>query len=257
MSTFFQIAAGDFPPGYTVSRGGRLRAPPRAWRGRITRNYPPKNGVSLQQLDRIAPAFQGEDQPAEKWDQHGRPAESDTTGNPESHECTVCLEDIEGSEMKRMLPCQHLYHSHCIESWAVKNNACPNCRRKIFDADAEQSSQSPTGSVNTSTSPQGTAMANSTGGRPVRSTANGSFVTARLDTISMQANSRFWISPRARDNMPVLGNCGTDHSSPSLGSLRMTFATAREPLCSPARTRPSPKIFSGAQTECATGASEP
>lgn len=233
-----------------------MRPPPRAWRGRINRNQPSRNGVSLQQMDRIAPAFQGECQSAEKQDQDGLLVGSDPSSLPDSQECTICLEDMGASERKRMLPCQHLYHSHCIESWAVKNNACPNCRNKIFDADAEKSSPSSTGSMNAPASPQDRALPdNSNGtGRPERATANSSFVTAWLDTTSTQANSRFWVSPRARNTEPASEACGVDPGSSSLSSVGITFATAREHICSPSRTRPSPESFFEAEAEAVTEA---
>lgn len=255
LSAFSQIAAGDFPPGYTVTRGGRLRPPPRTWRGRMTVNNSPRDGVSLQQMDRVAPAFQGECQSAEGHYEEEVLIESKTSRNLESHECTICLEEMKILERKRKLPCKHFYHAHCIESWAVKNNACPNCRSKIFDAGAGESPQSPTESVGIPSFPQGRTLTDNSSGRAAQAMANASFVTARLDTTNTQANSRFWISPRARDNVPVPDTHTADPAPSSFGSLGMTFATAREFVSSPSRPRSSPKMFSVAETENETAAS--
>lgn len=225
-----------------------MRPPPNTWRGRMSGNRVRENiGVSLQQLDRIAPAFQGERPTTGKVERNEPTTESDCASALEAQECTICLDDLGESEMKRILPCQHSYHSHCIESWAVKNNACPNCRNKILDENAEQPSTSPSQSASTATSPGGDSTSSSNGGL-IRPPANVSFVTARLDTSSSQANGRFWVSPRAGDNALVPGLCVADADSTSIGSLGMTFATARD-LCSPTRARPSPKLISEVETE--------
>ncbi|KAK1864916.1 hypothetical protein I4F81_007452 [Pyropia yezoensis] len=39
--------------------------------------------------------------------------------------CAVCLFEPEDGESVRRLPCSHLYHAHCIEAWAARNNRCP------------------------------------------------------------------------------------------------------------------------------------
>eukprot|EP00933_Yihiella_yeosuensis_P076960 TRINITY_DN86991_c0_g1_i1.p1 TRINITY_DN86991_c0_g1~~TRINITY_DN86991_c0_g1_i1.p1 ORF type:complete len:279 (-),score=71.67 TRINITY_DN86991_c0_g1_i1:102-863(-) len=42
--------------------------------------------------------------------------------------CVVCQEAlIVGSKAKSM-PCNHLFHDECLESWVQKNNSCPTCR---------------------------------------------------------------------------------------------------------------------------------
>ncbi|GAB0491027.1 hypothetical protein MMPV_002270 [Pyropia vietnamensis] len=45
--------------------------------------------------------------------------------------CAVCLFEPEDGESVRRLPCSHLYHAHCIEAWAGRNNRCPVCNAAI------------------------------------------------------------------------------------------------------------------------------
>ena len=46
--------------------------------------------------------------------------------------CSICLEDyIIGSNI-RLLPCNHVYHKHCIDEWLMIKNECPLCRENII-----------------------------------------------------------------------------------------------------------------------------
>ena len=45
---------------------------------------------------------------------------------PEEQVCAICRDTMEEA---KMLPCQHLYHAHCIRSWLEQNqHNCPMCR---------------------------------------------------------------------------------------------------------------------------------
>jgi hypothetical protein len=48
-------------------------------------------------------------------------------------DCAICLEII-GRGPKRILDCQHKYHTKCIYDWSIRENSCPKCRR-FFDFD--------------------------------------------------------------------------------------------------------------------------
>mmetsp|Transcript_25796 Transcript_25796/g.48562 ORF Transcript_25796/g.48562 Transcript_25796/m.48562 type:complete len:413 (-) Transcript_25796:144-1382(-) len=51
-------------------------------------------------------------------------------------ECCICLEANEiGSTVKR-LPCGHLFHPECIDSWIQKHCTCPVCRYELETDDA-------------------------------------------------------------------------------------------------------------------------
>lgn len=47
--------------------------------------------------------------------------------------CPICLANWLDSDdqdlLCRTLPCQHSYHTHCIDTWLVINNSCPQCRK--------------------------------------------------------------------------------------------------------------------------------
>lgn len=45
--------------------------------------------------------------------------------------CSVCLSDFETGEMSRRLPCQHIFHVQCIDSWLARSWACPLCRQEL------------------------------------------------------------------------------------------------------------------------------
>ena len=53
-------------------------------------------------------------------------------GLPESAnegECSVCLENFEGSNKKlRVMPCSHSFHEPCIFNWLRISRVCPLCR---------------------------------------------------------------------------------------------------------------------------------
>lgn len=51
--------------------------------------------------------------------------------------CPICLQQIEAAEVVRQPPCSHVYHSTCIDSWALKNLSCPVCRADLSQSALE------------------------------------------------------------------------------------------------------------------------
>jgi hypothetical protein len=45
-------------------------------------------------------------------------------------ECSICLEDLRGAsaEERLALPCAHVFHAACIESWLRTQSNCPECQ---------------------------------------------------------------------------------------------------------------------------------
>lgn len=51
-------------------------------------------------------------------------------------ECAVCLEWFkEGEDCRKLVDCNHVFHSKCVDSWLVKVLNCPICRGPVkFDS---------------------------------------------------------------------------------------------------------------------------
>ncbi|XP_066128375.1 RING finger protein 44 isoform X3 [Saccopteryx bilineata] len=53
--------------------------------------------------------------------------------NPDSHQseqtlCVVCFSDFEARQLLRVLPCNHEFHTKCVDKWLKANRTCPICR---------------------------------------------------------------------------------------------------------------------------------
>ncbi|KAH1222814.1 hypothetical protein AAZX31_12G212000 [Glycine max] len=51
-----------------------------------------------------------------------------------SSDCVICLESfITGESCQILPPCNHLFHSYCIEHWLKDNATCPVCRNCLLE----------------------------------------------------------------------------------------------------------------------------
>jgi hypothetical protein len=46
-------------------------------------------------------------------------------------ECAICLNDLTEGDSCRQLPCDHIFHTDCIDQWFTLSVACPMCKRNI------------------------------------------------------------------------------------------------------------------------------
>ncbi|XP_030464021.1 receptor homology region, transmembrane domain- and RING domain-containing protein 1 isoform X3 [Syzygium oleosum] len=60
--------------------------------------------------------------------------------------CAICLEDYKDGEILKTLPCQHEFHSACVESWLKKGGLfCPVCKHDVRTKRACHETQRETG----------------------------------------------------------------------------------------------------------------
>jgi len=45
--------------------------------------------------------------------------------------CAVCLSEFERCDMLRRLPCNHSFHSGCVDKWLQHNKVCPLCVQDV------------------------------------------------------------------------------------------------------------------------------
>lgn len=53
------------------------------------------------------------------------------SGKMDVTECCICLADFEVGETVRKLPCSHLFHPACIDTWLEFNTLCPLCKQDV------------------------------------------------------------------------------------------------------------------------------
>lgn len=47
----------------------------------------------------------------------------------ENNNCAICLDDCDS--VVKLIPCKHLFHDSCLNSWMKYQFFCPLCRNKI------------------------------------------------------------------------------------------------------------------------------
>ncbi|XP_049884978.1 uncharacterized protein LOC126379976 isoform X2 [Pectinophora gossypiella] len=53
------------------------------------------------------------------------------TAHCSEEKCTICLSTFEINSDCRRLPCMHLFHMECVDTWLASNKHCPICRVDI------------------------------------------------------------------------------------------------------------------------------
>jgi hypothetical protein len=90
------------------------------------------------------------------------------TGLASGFACSICLAEVRAEECTRKLPCGHVFHLECIDTWLQQCATCPLCRHQSVtvkrDADGQPSPTIPPDATNnddSSSSTRGSEMADS------------------------------------------------------------------------------------------------
>jgi hypothetical protein len=43
-------------------------------------------------------------------------------------DCAICIENIKLNSDVRIMNCNHIFHTDCLDKWLIKNKTCPICR---------------------------------------------------------------------------------------------------------------------------------
>lgn len=79
-------------------------------------------------VDRLSPKELDRMYPTERFRAQGRDR-AESVASQDTHDCSICLCKFEESDVVRILQCEHVYHSECLDPWLTQNNAsCPACR---------------------------------------------------------------------------------------------------------------------------------
>ena len=54
-------------------------------------------------------------------------------GGEEEPSCSICLCEYERGERVVRLPCEHIYHDSCLNSWTTNHTRCPLCNYDLMD----------------------------------------------------------------------------------------------------------------------------
>mmetsp|Transcript_18557 Transcript_18557/g.33529 ORF Transcript_18557/g.33529 Transcript_18557/m.33529 type:complete len:121 (-) Transcript_18557:898-1260(-) len=48
-----------------------------------------------------------------------------------AHSCCICLEFVEPPAVVTVLPCNHAFHSGCVDNWLQYKPCCPLCKEEL------------------------------------------------------------------------------------------------------------------------------
>nr|KAG5697701.1 hypothetical protein BaRGS_000586 [Batillaria attramentaria] len=88
--------------------------------------------------------------------------------------CAICLEDFVEGEKMRVLPCNHAFHTKCVDPWLTRRKkTCPCCKRRVIPRKANAEADSDSDNENDAASPnENTPLLNNSASNAPRSSAN-------------------------------------------------------------------------------------
>jgi hypothetical protein len=45
--------------------------------------------------------------------------------------CCICIDVVEKGDCLTVLPCTHMFHSSCVDSWLLQRPVCPLCKSNV------------------------------------------------------------------------------------------------------------------------------
>ena len=104
--------------------------------------------------------------------------------NNEEPSCSICLCEYEHGERVTKLPCGHIYHETCLNSWTANHFRCPLCNYDLMDGfEQPLSAQQRARQRNLEEQRAFRTMALSTLGRRIRTSRRSSRRTSNRDSI--------------------------------------------------------------------------
>ncbi|KAJ0020407.1 hypothetical protein Pint_32785 [Pistacia integerrima] len=76
--------------------------------------------------------------PAELSKQESRKTDGCVKASEDELTCTICLEQVNGGELVRSLPCLHQFHANCIDPWLRQRGTCPVCKFRMVSGSGWQ-----------------------------------------------------------------------------------------------------------------------
>ena len=52
--------------------------------------------------------------------------------------CSICLTDMESSDMVKELACRHCYHAECLQQWLLVSTVCPLCKQRALPPERQR-----------------------------------------------------------------------------------------------------------------------
>ena len=46
----------------------------------------------------------------------------------------ICMTDAEVGETVRYIPCTHMFHKVCVDTWLMRSLTCPTCMEELTEA---------------------------------------------------------------------------------------------------------------------------